>query len=237
MANGTTVKTCTRCGESKPIDEFYLSRGKPRSSCKSCTLKSNADWRSRNPDVVAEGKRRWARENRDKVLANQRAYRDANRDKYTAYQAEYYQANRERIDRVNRMWAQNNIDKHREYHREYVKRPEQRERHAEYMLRYSQTDAYRASRFKRKQARRAAIAAASTAEFTPQDLIKRIEYYGGKCWMCGDPYEHIDHVKPISKGGLNILANLRPACAPCNLSKHARWPIPEVVVNRERRRI
>jgi len=42
--------------------------------------------------------------------------------------------------------------------------------------------------------------------------------------MCGAPWEHIDHVKPISKGGSNWPANLRPACEPCNLRKSDQWP-------------
>jgi 5-methylcytosine-specific restriction endonuclease McrA len=58
----------------------------------------------------------------------------------------------------------------------------------------------------------------------PVEAIEaKIAYWGGKCWMCGEPYEHIDHVKPVSKNGPHLLANLRPACASCNVHKHARW--------------
>lgn len=48
--------------------------------------------------------------------------------------------------------------------------------------------------------------------------------FGFKCWMCGAPYDHVDHVKPISRGGSNLLCNLRPACARCNRSKSNKWP-------------
>lgn len=46
------------------------------------------------------------------------------------------------------------------------------------------------------------------------------------CWMCGAPVFqggnlHMDHVIPISKGGLHCADNLRPACGPCNLRKGA----------------
>lgn len=30
------MKTCTKCGFEKPESEFYVSRGVPRSSCKTC---------------------------------------------------------------------------------------------------------------------------------------------------------------------------------------------------------
>jgi 5-methylcytosine-specific restriction endonuclease McrA len=37
-----------------------------------------------------------------------------------------------------------------------------------------------------------------------------------------EPYEVIDHVIPVSKGGTGWPANLRPACGRCNLAKSAR---------------
>jgi 5-methylcytosine-specific restriction endonuclease McrA len=53
----------------------------------------------------------------------------------------------------------------------------------------------------------------------------RIDFYGGLCWICrAAPYEAIDHVKPISRGGSKWPANLRPACTPCNSRKGAQWP-------------
>jgi len=39
----------------------------------------------------------------------------------------------------------------------------------------------------------------------------------------GIPYD-IDHVKPLNKGGMDCLSNLRPACPGCNRSKRDRWP-------------
>jgi 5-methylcytosine-specific restriction endonuclease McrA len=42
------------------------------------------------------------------------------------------------------------------------------------------------------------------------------------CNYCGNYYEgkmHIDHVIPISKGGLHTIENLVSSCATCNLSK------------------
>lgn len=53
-------------------------------------------------------------------------------------------------------------------------------------------------------------------------IAARVAYYGGRCYMCGGPYEHIDHVIPLARGGTNWPANLRPACAKCNLRKGDR---------------
>lgn len=57
----------------------------------------------------------------------------------------------------------------------------------------------------------------------------RVEFEG-KCIYCNDPYEAVDHLTPLSKGGLHALWNLVPACTFCNSSKKDRllgsgwWP-------------
>ena len=77
----------------------------------------------------------------------------------------------------------------------------------------------------RVKARKERLKDATPYKVSPQSIVARIEYWGRKCWMCGGPYEHIDHVKPIAAGGLHIPANLRPSCAPCNLAKRDKWPL------------
>ena len=55
--------------------------------------------------------------------------------------------------------------------------------------------------------------------FTEKQLDARMSVFGYRCAYCGGPFEHVDHVKPLSKGGPHCLSNLRPACAPCNGGK------------------
>lgn len=43
--------------------------------------------------------------------------------------------------------------------------------------------------------------------------------------MCGDAATQTDHVKPLARGGLNVPANLRPICGPCNRAKSDAWPL------------
>ena len=49
--------------------------------------------------------------------------------------------------------------------------------------------------------------------------VRREVFAEGPCVYCGDPADHIDHVRPIVYGGTNDLANLVPACRACNASK------------------
>ena len=55
-----------------------------------------------------------------------------------------------------------------------------------------------------------------------EQLRSRVEFYGGRCWICNGQYDSIDHVIPLSKGGSNWPSNLRPACRSCNSVKGSR---------------
>lgn len=70
---------------------------------------------------------------------------------------------------------------------------------------------------------RARRGGATIIEFTIEQLAERMSMFNG-CWMCGGPSDQIDHVKPLSKGGIHCLSNLRPACVVCNRNKSHRWP-------------
>lgn len=50
-----------------------------------------------------------------------------------------------------------------------------------------------------------------------------LEKYGGKCLRCGTTEKIvIDHVVPLSMGGLNEVHNIQPLCKSCNLKKRGQ---------------
>lgn len=98
--------------------------------------------------------------------------------------------------------------------RAYYKDPERRAR-------------YRAGERIREARREAALREAPTTKFSAEDLAARLSMFAG-CWICGADISeemHVDHVKPLSKGGPHMLSNLRPACPECNIRKGAQWPL------------
>jgi 5-methylcytosine-specific restriction endonuclease McrA len=87
------------------------------------------------------------------------------------------------------------------------------------------------------QRRQNHIRRASEGSYTDDQLMARVIFWGGLCYLCGcdwealptkanvllgQRYKTIDHVKPVSRGGSSWPANLRPACNLCNSSKNAR---------------
>lgn len=58
------MKKCTKCGEEKPLDAFYAHGGKRTSegylnpSCKSCVNKQSMEWAKKNPEKVAQHRRK-----------------------------------------------------------------------------------------------------------------------------------------------------------------------------------
>lgn len=123
--------------------------------------------------------------------------------------------------RKNNYWAKPDVVARRRSQRST---PEGRAKEREQYRRYY--EANRAIEIRRAADRWAKRKGAPTVPFTRDQLEARLSMFAG-CWMCGAGLDelHIDHVKPLSRGGWHCLSNLRPACPACNLSKGAKWPL------------
>jgi 5-methylcytosine-specific restriction endonuclease McrA len=69
--------------------------------------------------------------------------------------------------------------------------------------------------------RRAKIAGAKGHGLTPGQWSQICEETSGRCVYCGQRKKlTIDHVVPISKGGIHDVSNIVPACLSCNVKKN-----------------
>lgn len=55
-----------------------------------------------------------------------------------------------------------------------------------------------------------------------RELSTLVDAYGGVCAYCGRPWEEIDHLIPLSRGGPSSVENLRPVCRSCNRRKRTQ---------------
>lgn len=148
--------------------------------------------------------------NREHVLAKRKAYYYANRDACLAASKRYRRENRDKVRAVQLQWQRDNRDKVRASNRKW--QAANRDRFQWMVNDWEWRD-------------RVATKGGKVIRFTFHQFEARMAFYGGCCWMCGSPdANEVDHVKPIAHGGAHMLANLRPACGPCNRSKAYRWP-------------
>ena len=79
-------------------------------------------------------------------------------------------------------------------------------------------DNRRRTKYKRREA------AVEGVPVTRSLIEARFEYWGNRCYLCGTDSVPmtVDHVIAISRGGLDVPANIRPACMPCNFAKRDR---------------
>jgi hypothetical protein len=105
------LKTCTKCSESKPHDEYYFRDGKPIAACKDCTKAARREYVAKHHEDVLAAHRAWREANPEKALAHPRRYRENNREALNARQRAHYAANRERIKREQAAYAAANPEK------------------------------------------------------------------------------------------------------------------------------
>ena len=77
------MKTCNKCGETKPLDDFPRNRTKADGRggwCRECDAEGRRRRYEENRDKERERNRRWREENRDKDRERQRRWREENRD-------------------------------------------------------------------------------------------------------------------------------------------------------------
>lgn len=190
-----TAKTCSSCGFTGPAELFARNRRR----CFDCRRAENANWRQENAEYVREKQREWRLSNQEWLKA-------------------YREENLERIQETARLRVERNPRKYADYRQQWREANLERDRENARRWRAAHRSELVARAMERYWATR------SPAEMADL-VVERVAYYGGKCWICKTAdYEHIDHVKPLAKGGPHIPANLRPACARCNQSKRDKWP-------------
>ena len=203
MMTKATTKTCSKCKTEKPIEAFSRHRrykdGR-KYQCKVCCSADFKAWRAKGDN--AEKQRLYAK-------TYNPGYYQENQEVIKVQVGEYREAHPEEVAAAKRAsW-----DKNPEQYKATI--AEWREANPEKVKGYAFTQ-------KGRREDRTASATIPGEAPTPLDLKMILIDHKNLCYVCGDPWEHWDHVTPVSRGGLHHRSNLRPMCAPCNLSKGAK---------------
>jgi len=201
-------KWCPGCHAERPAGDFYKnSKRGLMGYCIECTRRK----------YIATGKKKESdaksyRLHRTERLASQKEYVAANATKVKATRKKWYESNRSKISEKRCADRAANPSK---YKRLYAKQKDKSA--ARYRVWASKNRAHLAERQRR---RHASVVGATIQKFTKDDLFDRFSVFGHRCAYCGATWKHVDHVKPLSRGGPHCLSNLRPACVSCNSSKY-----------------
>lgn len=176
--------------------------------------------RRRDPEHIRAAERARRQRNRDVLLVRGAAYREAHREELRAKALAYHAAHRDEVLRRNRARYQANRDAINAARAEWWRtHPEE-----------ARAQAAR-TRLRRQQAKtcdHAACLALGPVQLAWQTNPHVCYLCGTQLFLSSKPGElghaHLDHVMPISRGGLHCAENLRPACASCNHRKHKRTP-------------
>ena len=155
----------------------------------------------------------WA--NREKIREKERKrYRERKQDKgwyrkILDYNSKWGRENRDKINRCQKNWRERNIEKSRAYIKKW------RENNREKLL-----ISRRISEHKRRTL-------SKSGSFTAKEWEEVKKQYNYTCPMCGRKEPEIkltiDHIIPLSKGGMNTIKNIQPLCAHCNCVKYNNY--------------
>lgn len=138
-------------------------------------------------------------------LAWRREWRKKNPDKARAEARRYRKAQHAKVLAYHRKWREDNQKRHIQYVREWQKRNPEKMR----------------AMWAAQKARKIA----ATVPLTHEEQAEVIALYAkarALTELTGEPY-HVDHIKPLAKGGLHHPSNLQVLRGVDNLRKGAKW--------------
>ena len=197
-------KDCALAGQPQPVEAYNRDAQRPdglRPACKLCTRRTDSARRDANPE--RERLRHKARYAANPELERRRskAWRDANPELQRRRSKAWRDANPEYSSLKAAAW---------------------RVAHPGYAAAWCEANPQKvAAKYQRRRAR---LDSAGGGSFNTgrDDYRARILYYGARCAYCDGKAETLDHAIPVSRGGSNWPANIRPACRACNLSKGSK---------------
>lgn len=226
------MKTCSKCGESKPLDQFSPARTRKgtlttKTRCKPCLAADAKEYAERNPEKIKQTRARswksWYEKNRERAIAYQKtgkvreAAKERSRNRTPEQRKADYQKNREAILRSAKKNYPKNRDKLLEKNRIYKRENPEYFRAKQREFRARNPDYYINAKAKRRMRERST----QVQPIKVADILKRD---GSTCYLCQRTLARhevtLDHVQPLSRGGAHTPNNIRIACKSCNSRKH-----------------
>lgn len=202
---------------------------------KSQRLEKAATYRSGNREKIKQSQANYIANNVELKKARDANYRARqDKDEKKSYHAEYYKANKEKLVAAASAYKASNPDLVKTYRlknkeRLHVRLSKWRAANTERMAKTSAAwaKANPLARRRNEHNRRARIAA-NGGVLSPGVATRLLILQRGKCACCGKPLGvnyHLDHIMPLSLGGMNVDRNMQLLRQRCNNQKYNKHPI------------
>lgn len=115
----TESKTCTRCGEVKPLNEYGVQKNVKdgrKSRCKACLAELSRQYNANNPEKRRESERSWRDRNPNKVKAMAKRSRTIHADSYRDRLRKWKAENPDRVSANTLRRRANKLSLRSDYH-------------------------------------------------------------------------------------------------------------------------
>jgi 5-methylcytosine-specific restriction endonuclease McrA len=220
-------KTCSECGQNKPIEEFYLNKRGRIAICDSCRSAKCSAYYQKNKEAIKAGVAAYQKQNRAAATENHRRWKEKQPSGLLAAQTRARRA--ADPDRKSKQNAYREGIKDRANEQGRIRAKEKYHQDIE-----ASRAKGRAKRAVMKEYYRA-LAHAQLSKKTgiyeryPESAIADIlRLQRGRCAYCGKDirkYFEVDHIEARANGGGNGRSNIQLTCLRCNRSKGKKDPI------------
>ncbi|AXH72170.1 MAG: HNH endonuclease [Siphoviridae sp. ctdc_1] len=215
------MKRCKCCDNERPISDFYRDVKKKDGLdiyCKECTRQRVNSWREKNRDRYLQNCKNYYSENREEISLKSAVYRSENKEQIRRSDEKYRSQNRDKKNAQQKFYRSQNKDVISERNRKYkLENPEKiKQKNRNYVARNPEKARLWAvnNQHKRRSYKKSSLKSSELKEW----LVSQPKV----CLYCRCECEqnfHIDHITPLSKGGLHEIQNLTISCEWCNCHK------------------
>lgn len=196
----------------------------PCLDCRAAQKIASHNYYLRNRESILLRNKKWALENPEKVSTQKATYELENYERLQFTKKIWRENNKERISNAHRARVLRDPEKHKENQRE------SRLRNPNTLPTWRKNNPEKLRAYRRR--RRARKMGAESELYNSNQILA---IYGSNCHSCSEPIDleasrrqgvldweyglHLDHLVPLALGGSDLIENIRPSHAICNLSR------------------
>lgn len=224
------IKICSKCKRILVANTINFNKKKNgkwglASKCKECIKKYSKQRYKDNKDKILEYSKQhyednknyykqWRENNKEYIKEYNKEYNEDNKEYLKEKKKQYYENNKDYIKEKNRQWKEENP----KYNKQWYKDNKEYRKEYSKQWRENNPDKVLNRRNKRRQ-----LEENQGNGITKEQWLEMMEFFDWQCAYSGENLSNkrtIDHIIPLSKGGLNEPWNCVPMLRNYNTSKH-----------------